>query len=205
MYKVDRFEFESKKLADLALKEKNGIRYIKENSELDNPTTALLVYNKLNKKGMFKTPVGFTFLLELQERLYSMSEISREDIADIEIFGWDMSGKVPSKKENVQKKETVQKKDDSASKELIDENRKYKKRFRISFFFVIVLVVAIISMFAITYYTGANIINYENEIIGKYEEWESDLSEREQQLRDKQNEFKKKVENYEKNDLDHEE
>ena len=54
MYKVDRFEFESKKLADLALKEKNGIRYIKENSELDNPTTALLIYNKLNKKGMFK-------------------------------------------------------------------------------------------------------------------------------------------------------
>ena len=122
MYKVDRFDFESKELADLAIKEKNGIKYIKTNSDMSDPQNALMIYNKLNKKGMFKTPIGFSFLLELQECLYAMPEIDNSDIDEIHISAWAILGK----KANGNRMSNNQNND--VSQKIILENKKLKLR-----------------------------------------------------------------------------
>ena len=67
MYIVDGFEFATQEEAKRAEKEKAGIRYIKENTDMNDPDIVYKLYAKLNKPGTFSTPVGFTFLVELQE------------------------------------------------------------------------------------------------------------------------------------------
>ena len=65
---------------------------------------------------------------------------------------------------------------------------KYRKKFRITLFFAIVLGAVVIGMFGITYYSGSSvtILNYENALIDKYEDWEKDLDEREQKLKERE-------------------
>lgn len=65
--------------------------------------------------------------------------------------------------------------------EIAKSERKYKRPFLITSFLSIVFGLVIIGMFTIMYISGnsVTIVNYENEIINKYEEWEKDLRERE--------------------------
>ena len=55
-------------------------------------------------------------------------------------------------------------------------------------FFVVVLSAALIGMFVIAFLSrdNVNILNYENAIIDKYEDWEKDLEERERAIREKE-------------------
>lgn len=65
--------------------------------------------------------------------------------------------------------------------EIAKNERKYKRPFMISSFLAIVFGLVIIGMFIIMDISGnsVTIVNYENEIINKYEDWEKDLKERE--------------------------
>ena len=51
-------------------------------------------------------------------------------------------------------------------------------------------------MFAITYFSDDNvtILNYENTIIDKYEDWQKSLDEREQQLDERESELMEREE-----------
>ena len=51
-----------------------------------------------------------------------------------------------------------------------------------------VLLAIILGMFFITYISGnnVNIVNYENELINKYEKWEQELNEREAVLNERE-------------------
>ena len=69
MYEVNGFIFESKEEAEKAKKEATAIKYIKSQTQMDNPDTVLELYNKILLKKMFETPVGIAFLVELQEYL----------------------------------------------------------------------------------------------------------------------------------------
>ena len=69
MYRVDGFDFESEEMAEIARKEKNGIKYIKEKTKMDDPFEVAKMYTQLSRPGMFKTAVGFAFLIELQVSL----------------------------------------------------------------------------------------------------------------------------------------
>ena len=52
----------------------------------------------------------------------------------------------------------------------------------------VILILMIAGMFAVTLTSrnNVNILNYENAIIEKYENWESELEEREKQLRERE-------------------
>ena len=58
-------------------------------------------------------------------------------------------------------------------------------------FFAVVFAMIIIGMFAITYFSDDNvtILNYENTIIDKYEDWQKSLDERERQLDERESEL----------------
>lgn len=170
MYEVNGFIFESEEEAQKAQKEAAAIRYIKSQTQMDDPDKVLELYNKILIKKMFETPVGISFLVELQEYLRVIPYIKNEDIAGIPIR--TRASKLPEK--TVVKTKVV--------KQL--KNDGYKGRYQITLFLSIIFAVIIIGMFGISYISGnnVNILNYENQIIDKYENWEMQLKEREAEL-----------------------
>ncbi len=168
MYQYGGFAFETEEQMQQAKKEAEGIRYIKAQTRMDDPDVVLKLYNKLISEHIFETEVGITFLREIQEYLLTIPYIKNEEIRPI-----------PLHTQNGTCNEVEPKKVKSKKKE-----RDYKKSYKIALFFVVVFGAIIIGMFGITYLSGnnTNIINYENEIIDKYEQWEQELDEREKQL-----------------------
>ena len=161
MYIVDGFEFATQEEAKRAEKEKAGIRYIKENTDMNDPDMVYKLYAKLNKPGTFSTPVGFAFLVELQEYLHTIPYIKNEEIRPIHVAKTGVQDKAAARQEGL-----------------------YRKKYHIALFFVIVFAVVIVSMFAITYVSGHSpyVVNYENELIDKYENWQNELEAREKAL-----------------------
>ncbi len=183
-YNVDGFLFEDELTAELAKKELEGIRYIKERTALENPEVVLKLYNKLLGQKLFVTPVGIRFMLELQNVLLCSSMIQREEIHPIEVSSMilkkeleasDIKGKSPVAKAKKAKKKLDEK---------VEGN--YKKPFYITLFFAIIFALSIVGMFVIAEISGnnVNIINYRNEILNEYSEWEQQLKEKEAELKE---------------------
>lgn len=165
MYVVDGFEFQTKEEARQAKKESDGIRYIKDQTDMSDPDTVYKLYLRLNKPGYFFTPVGLSFLVELQEYLHTIPYIKNEDIRPIYI---------PE--------------DKKAVVEVKKQTEDYKKKFHVALFFTIVLSAAIAAMFGITYVSGHSpyVVDYENELIDKYENWQKELEKREKAVEERE-------------------
>ena len=80
MYQVEGYAFETKEQEHTAKHEVEIIGYIRKNTRMDDPDIVLALYNKLVLKEIFVTPVGYDFLHRLQEYLYTIPYIRREDI-----------------------------------------------------------------------------------------------------------------------------
>lgn len=207
MYQVEGYDFEDRELAEKAATEAEGIKYIKERTRMDDPDMVLKLYNQMLQEQMFETPVGLGFLYELQEYLHTIPYIKNEDISPIPVKA-TLSEKERSKNakrdkvkkgkadkeqadgtgpEEKNKKQRSEKKNSRKQQTLNPIARKYKGMFHVSLFFTAVFAAIIVGMFAITYLSGnsVTILNYENAIIDKYESWEEELNEREQELKKK--------------------
>jgi uncharacterized DUF497 family protein len=160
MYQVDGFEFDSRKRAKQAKKEKEGVDYIRKQTSFKNPETLLKLYNKILDEELFQTEVGISFLRELQEHMRMIPYIKSEEIRPIPAVKTE-------KKEKTSPKATVP-----------------RRAFQIAVGLDIVLAACIAGMFIITAVSGNSrtILNYENEIIDKYEAWETDLESRQSEL-----------------------
>ena len=65
-----------------------------------------------------------------------------------------------------------------------------KNKYRVSVMLNIMLIIMVGVMFVIAFNAkNPNILNYESALINKYSEWEQDLNEREQLLREKEKEI----------------
>lgn len=182
MYKVEGFEFEDELEAEEAKKEAEGVRYITEHTDMENPDVVLKLYTKLIEQKLFSTVVGLRFLLELQLNLYRIPYIKSEDVLEIPLKDF----------ERKQREETL-----CAPKKKVEKryiNRDYKKAFCISFFLMIVFACSIVGMFVITKLSdnNINIINYKNAVINEYEEWEKELEDREKAVEEKEQELEMK-------------
>lgn len=183
MYKIDGFLFEDEATAELAKKEEEGIRFIKERTALDNPEVVLKLYKKLLEQKLFVTPVGVRFMLELQNVLLGTPYIAREDIPPIEVSAMVVKKEVDESEivgnGPVAKVKKVTKKVD----EKVEGN--YKKPFYVALFFAVIFAISIVGMFVITKVSGnnVNIINYRNEIQNEYATWKAELQEKEAELK----------------------
>lgn len=212
MYQVEGYDFEDRELAEKAATEAEGIKYIKERTRMDDPDMVLKLYNQMLQEQMFETPVGLGFLYELQEYLHTIPYIKNEDISPIPVKA-TLSAKEEKEKRKSAKRDKTKGKEESKTQAESgtspNENakkarrsgkmnsrkqetlnpiaRKYKGMFHVSLFFTAVFAAIIVGMFAITYLSGnsVTILNYENAIIDKYESWEEELNEREQELKKK--------------------
>ena len=67
------------------------------------------------------------------------------------------------------------------------KNIDYKPWFKASISLSVILLLIVIGMFAVTATSGnINIINYENALIEKYENWETQLNDREAKLKERE-------------------
>lgn len=176
-YKVDGYLFDSEEMARQAKREADGVRYIREKTRMNNPDVIMKLYNRLLDQEMFETEVGIAFLRELQEYLETIPYIKSEDIRPIPVRG--RYDDAPEQNRPVRRK----KREIAVDPE--KEEIRYRKAFHVALFFCVVLSAAIIGMFTITHLSGnsVTILNYEEKLIDKYEEWEKELSEREAEVK----------------------
>lgn len=199
MYKVEGYEFETKEQAKLAQKEAAKVRYIKDQTSMDDPDVVLRLYNKLVMREVFVTPVGWGFLRELQEYLNTIPYIKNEDILPIPVFQ-PQPVEIRDAREEEEARQRARKRNREKAKMVMkarqQKYRDYRKLFHISTFFAVVFAIGIIGMFLITYLSADNVnmINYENEVINKYETWQQQLDEREAELNRREMELEQQEE-----------
>ena len=180
MYNVDGFLFEDEATAQIARKEEEGIRFIKERTALNNHEVVLKLYKKLLEQELFVTPVGIRFMTELQNVLLTSNYIPRDEIPGIPV-------KATS---SVQGAEKVMTEDKNTTVEKVVvktekvETDRYKKRFYVATFFAIIFAVSVMGMFLIMEISGNNttIINYKDKILNEYSSWEAELKTEEERL-----------------------
>lgn len=185
MYNVDGFLFEDEETAQIARKEEEGIRFIKERTALNNPEVVLKLYKKLLEQELFVTPVGIRFLTELQNILLSSTYIARDEIPPIPVKAPEGAKKAepatPVEKVVQKPVEAVKK----ANKKVDDKVAgNYKKPFYVALFFAIIFAVSVMGMFVINALSGnnVNIINYREQILDEYSSWEAELKTEEERL-----------------------
>ncbi|MBO4980966.1 MAG: hypothetical protein J6C84_03615 [Lachnospiraceae bacterium] len=178
MYEAEGYAFYTKKDAELASQEQKRAEYLRAHLDFENPESVLRVYRKAVAERMFKTPVGVGFLKEMQRYLLERKEIDPETVPPISLYlSYD----------NEERTHTSPAK--NRLKPAFGAEKK-KQGYRISVILNIALVIAVIAMFVITLNAEQpNIINYERAILNRYADWEQQLTQREQVIREKEREL----------------
>jgi len=172
---VNGFMFGSSEDVELAKQELNSAKYIDNKISDKNAATILAIYRAALEKKIFRTPVGYSYMHELQKKLIKMG-VSAEEIDPIPLFQVFNSKKVDDRPARVI---TVKKK-----------REPYERNNAILIMINIFLVVLIIAMFFISYYgENANAINYRRAIENEYSSWKQELDERESNIREKEREL----------------
>ena len=85
LYTVNGFIFGSAQDTELAKQELNSARYIEKKIENKSPMTVLAIYKAAIEKKMFRTPVGYAYLHDIQKRLMA-SGVSQESMGAIPLY-----------------------------------------------------------------------------------------------------------------------
>ena len=178
---VDGFQFGTQQDAELAQNEWLRIERLEEKLDYQNYEMVEAVYKKALNNRVFKTPVGYDFLKRLQ-RILQENPLPGEEIANIPVYG------VYSMRESAsQTVERIQASRKPAKKE------KPKQEFfsrKTSILINIGLLALVIVMFVIsTTSSNPTVLNYESVLQNRYSEWEQQLSDREQVIREKEREL----------------
>ncbi len=70
VWEVSGFVFENEEQAKLAKKEVEGIQYIHDNMNMDNPEMVQEIYQRIMAQELFHTPIGYAYL----KRIAGLSE-----------------------------------------------------------------------------------------------------------------------------------
>lgn len=176
IYEAAGFAFSTKELADTAIDEEKKIYYIRSRLNYNDMASVQVIYNKMLKGNVFKTPVGYMFLKELHDELIKDPGIINEEIDSIP---YDTPEAVMSAGEKYFRSSFKEKK-----------VKTYKKEYRICRIIIAALAVCVLAMFYITMTAdNPNILNYETSIQNKYSAWEQELREREGIIREKEAEL----------------
>lgn len=178
-YQVDGYLFISKEDRDLALEEKQKIDYFEEKTKGKNKTMLLNLYDSILDQKLFKTPVGLEYLRKLREEL----------IAD----GYEESQIRPIPLYRNYSYKTGEEIDVSYVKRRVKPSDRREKKtgyLQISVCFNLLLTLLVITMFVITMKSdNPNILNYKKQILNEYASWEQELTERENRVREKEQEL----------------
>lgn len=167
---VEGFSFDDEDLLKEAQKEAEGVRYMKARVDLQYPDRVLQIYQRMVAQNMFQTQVGYAYLRELQDYLYTMPQVSNDEVPPIPVHT------------------TVKVADASGTTEALrEENRKSRRAFHWSVVINCFAAAVIVIMFAIAMSSSSpTVLNYENKLQDKYAVWEQELKEREAAVSEKE-------------------
>ena len=77
---VEGFYFVDEKVAEQARREAEGVKYIKENMNLENQDAVMQMYHKLLTEELFETPIGIGFLKELRDYLCTLPSVDEQEL-----------------------------------------------------------------------------------------------------------------------------
>lgn len=175
---INGFQFGSERDAKQAKSEELKIQKLEDKMDYRNPHMVLMVYQKAIENRIFKTPVGYEYLKQLQKTLKE-SPLIREDVPPIPISQVynlrDSTAPVVEKVKGTQKPKKPKK-----------EKQEFFTR-KTSICVNVILVILIGIMFYIST-TGSTptVLNYEKAIQNRYATWEQELEQRESEIREKE-------------------
>lgn len=163
--------------ANLARQEERKIQYMDKHMDYSVPEKVLILYKRSIEERIFKTPVGYDYLKQMQDFLLNCPEINPEAVPPIKMF--------------VNFQPTMRSRTNPARNRVAPpKEKKGVNKFAISVMLNVALAVAVCVMFAIAMKSdNPNILNYENAVVNKYASWEQELSRREQIVREKEYEL----------------
>ena len=197
-YEAGGFVFRTKKEAELAQREIEGTKYLRQKLDMENPNAVFSIYQNLIEQDLFETPVGYCFLKELRDYLLMIPAISNEEVLAIPIRypqteEEEKKQKKEQKKEEQRKERQREKEKAKDRKEQKKEGKNYKGRCRFFMLTSLILLISVVSMLLLAATSdNVNILNYENKLIDKYSSWEQELEEREQAVKEQEQALEEK-------------
>lgn len=176
---IDGFSFADAEDVTLAEEEIKKIKFIAEKMNMDNPKGVLAVYDKLISSGFFVTPVGVEYLRTLQSYLYKCQSIPDDAVRDIPVpisYSKALNKRAQDREDRL-----------NAEREKRSLRKTFKNEYKISLILNLILFIMVIAMFVITLQAeNPNMINYRTAILNQYSDWEQDLAQREEAVREKE-------------------
>lgn len=197
-YEAGGFVFRTKKEAELAQREIEGTKYLRQKLDMENPNAVFSIYQNLIEQDLFETPVGYCFLKELRDYLLMIPAISNEEVLAIPIRypqteEEEKKQKKEQKKEEQRKERQREKEKAKNKKEQKKEDKNYKGRCQFFMVTSLILLISVVSMMLLAATSdNVNILNYENKLIDKYSSWEQELEEREQAVKEQEQALEEK-------------
>lgn len=181
---VEGYRFGTEADKEEALLEIEKATYFEQRLSGRNAENILMVYDKMLDEKIFVTPVGWEYLKYLQERLEDEG-VEKDRIRPIPMYQTFYHTDI----EKTQNK--------GIARERIQPSSKKKwtaaEKFRLSMLANVFLCILVLILFVITLKgENANALNYRQAIVNEYASWEQELSEREQALKEYQQEQEEK-------------
>ncbi len=178
-FQVNGYSFSSLQDKEEALEESKKAEYFKEKTKGRKARALLAAYDMILDQRIFKTPLGWEYLRHMQERLIQ-DGIPEDQIRPIPMY-INFSYRANMELGNAMIRQQLEKP---------VEKKIRKESFYASIIVNILLVLLVMVMFAITLKSdNPNMLNYEKAIVNKYASWDQELTERENKVREKEQEL----------------
>ena len=199
-YNIGGYIFDDENKAKKAAKELKAVEYILGQIKDSDENAVLTVYKKLLNQRMFSTEIGMSFLAQLRQNLLDSEVFTPEDIPTVYSLEEPPKDVTPEEKTedtNSSSDEKVSKaKKEKADKKVVakvtndsSEIKRLKAINKVLLIFCIALLLCVLGMFYVsTTINSPTILDYEEKLIDKYSSWEQDLTEREEAIREKEQE-----------------
>ena len=200
-YNIGGYIFDDENKAKEAAKELKAVEYILGQIRDSDEKAVLTVYKKLLNQRMFSTEIGMSFLSQLRQNLLDSEVFTPEDIPPVYSLEEPPKDVTPEEKTedtNSSSDEKVSKaKKEKADKKVVakvtndsSEIKRLKAINKVLLILCIALLLCVLGMFYVsTTINSPTILDYEEKLIDKYSSWEQDLTEREEAIREKEQEL----------------
>ncbi len=201
VYKVGGFIFDNEETAKKAAKELKATQYILDQLKDADDAAVLSIYKRLLSQNIFETDLGLAFLKQLEDNLVAsglleakMSPISHGE-SEVQVEKTALfepsSKEVDLKKNNkISSSKTNKIKSKKKLKGQLTIEERYKRLCIINKILIVICIGLVISIAAMFYINSTinspTILNYEEQILNKYSNWEQELNKREEALRQKE-------------------
>ena len=169
---VGGFEFVSENDAQKGQMDLSKIKLLEARVKVSRPNEMKAVYDKAIENKIFKTPIGWGYLLDLRKKLLE-SGYKEEDLIPIPL---NVSVSRHAAMENLTVRQRI-------LPDTTPKGSPFKRVFPIVLDVVLAILVVVMFLIAATN-ENDNILNYKRNITNRYSGWEQDLTEREKAVRE---------------------